>query len=372
MFHRFFYNDANECKIEPLKPWQKKRFIISVITVIIIGTLYLSYTCSALLADKHAMRETWNKRLSMSDELKAEADTRSAAATTVYCGTYFENFKELSLNNSSFRAGIQAWFRWEGDPAIDMMNHFRFYKGTINSKEVLAESHENGVHYQLVQLDVTINKDFYTNRFPLDSHQLNLYLESEYPIEHVRLRADTDNSSINGSMGINGYNITNHYVSEYVYRYDSTHGDPALDAPIMTSEVVTSLEMTRNGFGMYMKCFIALFGTSLWVFITLFICTNHHVDPLEMIPEALFGSVGNIMIGASLLPDALSLGLLEYVNIWGIMTVIAGALYIISVNRIRNKYQDQNYAYFFGRTMFVLLLLFVVAGHILMPVCAYL
>ncbi|MEG0126550.1 MAG: hypothetical protein RR816_10785, partial [Clostridia bacterium] len=68
----------------------------------------------------------------------------------------------------------------------------------------------------------------------------------------------------------------------------------------------------------------------------------------------------------------LSLGLLEYVNIWGIMTVIAGALYIISVNRIRNKYQDQNYAYFFGRTMFVLLLLFVVAGHILMPVCAYL
>ncbi|MEG0127169.1 MAG: hypothetical protein RR816_13950, partial [Clostridia bacterium] len=195
MFHRFFYNDANECKIEPLKPWQKKRFLISVITVIIIGTLYLSYTCSALLADKHAMRETWNKRLSMSDELKAEADTRSAAATTVYCGTYFENFKELSLNNSSFRAGIQAWFRWEGDPAIDMMNHFRFYKGTINSKELLAESHENGVHYQLVQLDVTINKDFYTNRFPLDSHQLNLYLESEYPIEHVRLRADTENSS---------------------------------------------------------------------------------------------------------------------------------------------------------------------------------
>ncbi|MEG2703237.1 MAG: hypothetical protein RSA65_11505, partial [Clostridia bacterium] len=123
---------------------------------------------------------------------------------------------------------------------------------------------------------------------------------------------------------------------------------------------------------MYMKCFIALFGTSLWIFITLFICTNHHVDPLDMIPEALFGSVGNIMIGASLLPDALSMGLLEYVNIWGIMTVIAGAMYIISVNRIRNKYQDQDYAYFFGRAMFVLLLFFVVAGHILMPLCAYL
>lgn len=65
---------------------------------------------------------------------------------------------------------------------------------------------------------------------------------------------------------------------------------------------MTQLEINRSGLGLYAKCFIALFGTSLWVFITMFLCTYHRADPLSMIPAALFGTVSNIMVGTILSP----------------------------------------------------------------------
>ena len=105
--------------------------------------------------------------------------------------------------------------------------------------------------------------------------------------------------------------------------------------------------------------------------ITLFICTYHRVDPLSMIPAALFGTVTNIMVGANLLPDALQLGLLEFVNIFGIVTILAVAMTIININRIRNKYEDRDFASFYGRVMFYTILVLVVAGNIILPMSAY-
>lgn len=104
---------------------------------------------------------------------------------------------------------------------------------------------------------------------------------------------------------------------------------------------------------------------------TMFLCTYHRVDPLSMIPAALFGTVSNIMVGANLLPDALEIGLLEYVNAWGIFTIIAGALTIININRIRNKHGDKRFAALFGRVMSFTLMFIVILGHILMPLSAY-
>ncbi|MEA5004760.1 MAG: hypothetical protein VB081_14830, partial [Christensenella sp.] len=94
-------------------------------------------------------------------------------------------------------------------------------------------------------------------------------------------------------------------------------------------------------------------------------------DPLSMIPAALFGTVANIMVGANLLPDALQAGLLEYVNVWGIMMILMGAMAIININRIRKKYEDRDFSKHYGRVLFYTILILVLAGNLLMPICAY-
>jgi len=46
------------------------------------------------------------------------------------------------------------------------------------------------------------------------------------------------------------------------------------------------------------------------------------------------------MVGANLLPDALTAGLVEYVNIWGIVNILAFSMFIISSNSIRSRFES--------------------------------
>lgn len=359
-------------KIKEMKPWQIQKLILSFLFIIVFGVIFLSISLNSLHKDKISEDEYWESSLKTSPEVEARVKELSGHETVVSVGTYTENLKEVSLKNSNFRIEFLAWFRWNGDESLDMANHFRIYKGTINKKEVVRDYHENGVNYQAVRVDATVSKNFWTRRFPLESHQLRYYLESNYTVADVVFEADTENSGTNPSLSISGYNLKRHIVGAYAVEYPNSQSDPVIERAPVHSEMVTAIEINRSSWGLYAKCFIALFGTTTWVLITLFLCTYHRVDPLGMIPAALFGTVSNIMVGANLLPDALEMGLLEYVNIWGIITILAVAISIITINRIRNKYEDRDFAKFYGRMMFYSITALVLIGHILLPVTAYL
>lgn len=358
-------------RLGEMEAWQRKKVLLGFLSVFIIGVVFLAMACTTLYNDKKAEDYYWNSRLTQDQATLDEAAVRGAGATKVSVGTYIESLKEINMKSSYFRITVQVWFRWDGDAELNMKDNFHFYNGYINKQEILHEYSENGTNYQLLRCDVNVGKEYWTRRFPLESHQLRFYVESEYPVEQVLFTADREGSGTNGNLSVAGYEMLRHDVGLIFNQYTSTHGDPVLEKPIMTSEFVTAMEVNRASWGLYAKCFIALVGTITWVLITLFLCTYHRVDPLGMVPATLFGTVSNIMVGANLLPDALQMGLLEYVNFWGILTILAVTFSIININRIRNKYEDREFAGFFGRTMFYTVLTLTLAGNILMPVCAF-
>lgn len=357
-----------------LEGWQRRRLLIWFSIIIGIGVIYLCITASTLYNDKMGENHYWNKYLGeqLSEEHQALAEKVSATATEVKTGSYVETIREINMKSSSYRMVLKVWFEWEGDPELDMLNNFHIYNGAFNKVEELRSTHENGVNYQLARVDVTVFKNFWTRRFPLESHQLRYYIEPDYTLNNVKLVADHENSGTNAGLSYAGFNLTRFADDIHTQAADSTFGQEFESGTTLTSEYMGQIELNRDGMGLYLKCFIALFGTSCWVFITMFLCTYHRVDPLGMIPAALFGTVSNIMVGANLLPDALQTGLLEFVNIWGIFTILSGALVIINVNRIRNKYQHAAFAKFFGRVMFYSLVPLIIIGHIVLPVSAFL
>lgn len=353
-----------------LLPWQRKRLIISVGLFLAIGISFLSVTVSSLYKDKTNEDTYWNNYLQIDPEIEQKMNTFNQNATRVGIGTYVENLKEINLKSNTFSLDYLIWFNWEGDPELDMADNFRIYKGNITKKEVVKDYHEGTTNYQLVRVSVTISKTFWTPRFPLESHQLRIYVESNLDAGSV-VFVKEDKAQTNPNLSIAGYDFTRIDSAVVANEYTSNNGDPTYDGSTINSEYVTQFEITRSDFGTYFKCFIALLGTTTWVFITLYINTNHRVDPLGMIPAALFGTVSNIMIGANLLPDALQVGLLEYVNFWGIFTILSVTFSVINVNRIRNKYEDKNFAHFYGLVMFWLILIVVITGHILLPIAAF-
>lgn len=354
-----------------MKSWQIKKLLIWLVMVVIIGGGYLAWAGMSLYQDKTSDSAKWEAALKTSPELQAKVDARSANAVPVTTGSYVENLKEINIKSSYFRLVAQIWFRWEGDPGLDMMNNFEVYKGLVNKMEVIKDFHEGTTNYQLVRLDVSVTKNFWTKRFPLESHQLRFYVESLHPIEQVVLAPDTALSGLNENLDIAGFRPIRHVTGVIAHEYQNSFSDPQLDGAVITSEFVTAIEVNRYDFGLYVKCFIALVGTLTWVLITLFLSTYHRIDPLGMVPGTLFGTVTNIMVGANLLPDALAMGLLEYVNTWGIMTILGVTIAIININSSRNQFNDKDFAVSYGKLMFYSILGITLLGHILLPVCAF-
>ncbi len=355
---------------------EKKRFWLTFWAYIIVALLLLGYFAGTMLVERWDDRDGYEDYLKDSPELAAKVEQIVAEKdpVEVKVGTYVENLRELNIKSSYYRVEFMVWFNWEGDAELDPAHDFRIYKGLENKRVVLEEVHEGNQHYQLVGVDASISKNFDTQRFPLESHQLRIYVESTSPIHEVVYLADKENSGMNPNLTISGFKLMRNDMDVVSYMYESTHGNPTVPKNEISSEVVTAFEINRANFGLYFKCFIALFGTVTWVLIALFICTYHHVDPLSMIPAALFGTVGNIMIGASLVPDALEMGLLEYVNFWGIITILGGAIAIININRVRKKTKDEDnqlFAKFYGRMLFYVLLFVAVSGQVILPLSAY-
>lgn len=358
-------------KLRELEKTHRRRLAACFLLIVVTGVVFLSYAVVTLWQDRVSEDDYWEKSFTESDSLSQELAQRSKSAVPVEIGTYIENLKEVSIKNSSFRAVMLVWFKWEGKNDLDMMNHFKVYKGTVNKMETVKDYHNGTENYQLIRADISVTKNYWTRRFPLESHQLRVYLESSYPVEQVVLKADSENNGYNPNLDIAGYELRRYGTDVCTIKYDNNHSDPEISGNVMTNEFMTEIELNRSDWGLYVKCFIALFGTSTWVLIVLFLNTYHHVDPLSMIPAALFGTVSNIMVGANLLPDALEVGLLEYVNIWGIFTILAVTISVINVNRIRSKFEDRDFAKFFGRVMFYSIITLTLLGHILMPVSAY-
>lgn len=357
-----------------LKPWEKKRLYLTLIIYVGFSVIYLLLTCGLLLKDNLIQPEKWESSVTENSDMIPEIRKigEEEGAQKVLCGTYIENLSSISFKDNSFDGVMEVWFKWEGNPDLDMISHFRLYKGEISEKEIVTDYHEGNVNYQKARIRFTVSKNFRTPRFPLGSYQLHIYIEPDMRCDEVQLEADTENSSLNQNLEVSGYDVTRHAISLVPIRYEGTQSDPALEKKIakgdlMTTEVMTAVEITRSGVGTYVKCFIALFATIIWVLITLYLCTVHEVDPLGMIPGAFFGAVSNIMVGASLLPDALQPGLIEYVNIWGIANILACTVMIISINSIRKRYHESEFARHYGRIMLITSTVLTVLGNILLP-----
>jgi len=356
---------------------QRKKIKGLTTVFLVFGFCVLFGFVSMMMSHRDTEKARWEKNLSGVELYKADMLPISQNATKVLTGTYVETIDNLDMAHGNYWVKFLVWFRWDGDEISDLAHNFRIYRGIIKNRDIVKDVKQDNTHYQLVRVDAIVSSSFHSELFPLESHQLYFYVEPNYTAKRVVLVADKEESNLNRHFSVEGFKVTQSAVASVPYEYRSTRGDITLkdvDKNIV-SELVTAIKIERDGFGLYAKCFICLFGCIIWALLALYINIYHHVDPLELLPEALFGCIANIMVGASLLPEALEMGLLEYVNIWGLFIILMIALIIINVNQIRKEERTGGgiswFAAIYGRIMFFTITFFAIAGNIILPASAY-
>lgn len=353
-----------------INPAQRKKLRIYKYIYIIAAVSFLCYCTFDLISDKMAENGYWDSAMTTSSDVAKEAAALDGSAEKVQVGTHIGDIKNFNIEDSAFTVSGSVWFKWTGDPDLDMAHHFSIYKGTIKDSKVSQEIHDGNTNYQLVDFEATISKEFWTKRFPLESHQIRMYIMSDYPVDDVVFTDDKANSKVADNLSVTGFKTLRSATDTLFYKLDTSYGEPGIKDKVIVSEHVTQIEISRSSVGLYLICFISLFGTVIWALISLYICTYHRVDPLSLLPGALFGAAANVIVGANRVANIQS-GLLLYVNILGISTILIVSLLIIVINRIRAHYEDREYAAYFGKVMFRWVALFTIVGNILLPVSSY-
>lgn len=350
---------------------QKQKLVFWFLLYLSISLIFLSYAVHTMIIEKNSADTEYTKTLNQTAFNGSDKAYLPDTAVLVNSGVYIETIKHISLKSGTFRTEFIVWFRWENHDDITFTeNNLRIRNGTINHMEVVENYHKNSVHYQSMRIDATISKKFTTACFPLGSQVLSIYISPmHYTSDDIRFIPDTENSGVNTNLSSAGYSLIRNDIISSSETYLNTMGNPWTDAPESRACIVTVLELNRHNWGIFLQCFIALFGTVGWVLIGLYICTFHQVDPIKTLPPALFGAISNLIVVSNLLPDMVQFGLVEYMNFYGILTILAGTLSIIQINRLRN---DNNaYANTFGRIMFFTLLILSIAGMCIMPAVTY-
>ena len=359
--------------------WQKRRLVVSVVVLLAIFVPYIIFACLNMYEDAQAENDYWDYYLQPpSAETQELVDEYSKDAAKVDVAFNLEQVQSVDLAKSTFTVMMNVAYRWNGHPDLDFTSkhNVSFYKGDISDILVLEDEHTGDVHYQYVQYIVTINKDYWTARFPLESHQLRLYLEPSYNVNRVVFDVERDACYVNPNLAISGYELTRWDTNVEVIADDHSMLNPLYDdyedPTVYTTEAMLQLEINRSGIGVYLKCTVAMFGTLGWILLCLYVATFRHVNALGMVGSAFFGAVSNILVGANMLSSALQLGLVEFVNLFGLGIIVASTAVVIAINTIRNEIENEAFAQFYGRVMLVLIAILMVAANVLLPICAYL
>lgn len=344
-----------------------------------IAACYLCYTGFQLVSDRIRSRQKWEEYRTAGEEMPEQyAGKGNPSAVDVFGSVYVKSIDSIDIRNSEFSVSFEALFCWDKEkyPDFTMEDNFQIYNGKFTENLLLDEYDREEMRCQLFYLKGSVKEVFSTKRFPLSAYQLRFYLQPKKDMGGIHLRRlEEGYVGADDQLNVAGFRMEEIDVSDFYYevplptRYGSYEGE---EVPVVYSELLTSIELSRASWGLYFKCIIALIGSGIWVFFCFFICIYDRLDNIGVISPVFFGVVTNLLVGANLVPDALETGLLEYINIWGIYTILSVTFMIIYVNRIRYFWKEEAYARYFGKVMFCEMAAMTVLGHLVIPLCAYL
>lgn len=183
-----------------------------------------------------------------------------SAPTPVEVGIYLNNIQSVSLKEKRFQVDFNIWFRWKSDH-INPMETFKIYNGNIDAKDGLVMKKINGINYAVQRIQATIYRNFNVDRYPLDDHKLKIQIENPVADTNFEFVPDNENSSVSPKIMVPGWSVGSFDGYASITTYKTNHGDISLgnDAEAKVPRYTFSVDLKREGYGLFFKYFSVLF-----------------------------------------------------------------------------------------------------------------
>jgi hypothetical protein len=182
-------------------------------------------------------------------------------ARPVTVGIYLNHIFATDIKGNQFAADFYVWFRWEGDD-IKPLDTFELMNGRITSKSGVIRKKIGTQNYAVARCVATVTKFWDLRRYPLDGHVLTLEIEdSEFDERGIRYVEDTDNAGVSDALEIPGWAVGKWSGAVVRKVYRTNYGDTSMpsNGESAYSRYVFSLDISRPGYGRFIKVFFGLF-----------------------------------------------------------------------------------------------------------------
>lgn len=302
------------------------------------------------------------------DKLPEDAKPRKVAV-----GVYMDGISEISVLDSYWSPTFYIWFKWTGE-GLKPGDTFKIVDGEILSREKLVDKVINGEHYSEYLVKARLTKFFTSDRYPLDDHLLTLSIEDgELPWTQLEYVPDNENSNLSSRVKMPGYSVYKFGLVMKPHTYKSNFGVPGVpkDEKETFSQLIYGIWNLRPGLGPYFKTFLGLFAAVLIALLSLYIKPTD-VDPrFGLGIGGFFGSVANMLLAVSMVPDSGVVTLMNLVNGVGVISI---ALTMIQSTISLHLYDirgETTLSRYFDRISFVIIAVGFVAINILIPLAAW-
>ena len=288
-------------------------------------------------------------------------DVPTDHAFPVTIGFYLETMEGVSLQESVWKCVMDVWCRWKDDPTMPMgadfdpFDHLIAINGQITDRKILRTVHEGGEHFVLQRLSLEFVRTFRIVNFPLDRHLLLACFEnSAHPRQELLFVADDENSVVSARVSMPGYRIDRCHAFETPHSYRNSRGLPGF-APSQRgawSQPRFAIVIERNGWGLLLKMFQALFISVAVALLACFI-KPIHVDPrFGLGVGALFASVANAYVVGTFVPEGGEFSLADAINLLGIATILVSLTQSTISLWIYETLDEQQFSRHFDRVSF--------------------
>lgn len=300
-----------------IKYWIAIIFLIFILTGCIMLGIFIA---DKQTADNRHIQWITSNTTPINAEFNNSINTNQ---TKVITGMYIDRITELSLAESFWNVDFYVWFKWNGSN-MNPGDNLQVIDGAIEKKELIDNYTNGSQHYEIYYINANISKFFDILTFPIDAHVLTITLEdSKNQRNNLVYLPDSDASSINPDVEINGYKLGKLSLVEKPHVYTTNFGDPRLsDGNTSYSQILTGVEISRPDLGFYFRIFIGLFVAVAAALVALFIKPTNAEPRFGLGAGALFVAIANNIITSGLIPKTGIITLADMVNDLGLLLIL--------------------------------------------------
>lgn len=136
----------------------------------------------------------------------------SSPDSAVETGVLLVNVQKFDIPSGSYDLDFYMWFKWSGNKTIN----YEFMNGKASSTDIV----KSVPGYLEVRVRGTFLKSLDFRDFPFNSHELTVELEDKVePIDSLRFTPDVNESGIDQSINIAGWNVQAWSVNSVKHAY---------------------------------------------------------------------------------------------------------------------------------------------------------